>query len=146
MAQPANQFQPRQLVRSVPFSTPRFYVGALAAAPAGMGFGFDVALALSDRNQIGYDTPQLGFQTIATGIFLDASVFSDQAGTLDVTFTASTTSQARSVMPAGTPVVVPANTLTLIAGLRVIGCFVTLNYVNTGGAANIELYGAIRSQ
>ena len=145
MAQPATQFTPRETVRSVPFSTPRSFVGVVAAA-GGQGFGFDVALALSDRNQVGYSTPQIGFTTIASGIFLDVSLFADQAATLDVLFQLSPSTTARSVMPGGTPVVVAASTLTLVAGLRVVGTLVTVNYVNTAGVgANVELFGAMRS-
>lgn len=145
MAQPASQFQPRELVRSVPFSTSRGEA-SLIAAGGGTGFGFDVGLALTDRNQIGYSTPVLGFPTIATGFFLDVSLFSDQACTLDVLFRATFGGTDRSVIPGGAPLVVAANTLTLVAGLRVVGLFVTVNYVNTSGVlALCELFATIRS-
>lgn len=145
MAQPANQFTPRQLMRAVPFSTPRSFVGSLPAAN-GTGFGFDVGLALSDRNTIGYTTPQVGFATVATGFILDVSVFASQASTLDVLFTTSFGGVARSVMTGGTPVVIAASTLTFVAGLRVIGLFCTVNFVNTAGvASDVELFAAVRS-
>lgn len=145
MTQPATQFVPRQLFRSVPFSTPRIFEGLLAAA-GGQGFGFDVGLALSDRNQLGYSTPQLGASTIATGFLLDLSLFSDQASTLDVKFQASPTATARSVMPGGVPVVVVASTLTLVAGLRICGTFCGVSMVNTAGVgANVVFWAAVRS-
>jgi hypothetical protein len=150
MTQPAGQFTPRQLVRSVPFSTPFCYVGGLGAGATDTTI-FDVAIAVSDRNATGYLAPLGG---AATGFFLDASVFSDQAGTLDVLFmvtksslAAPATGTARSVMPGGTPIVVAASTLTLVAGLRVIGSVVTVNYKNTAGVvANVEVAAIVRSQ
>jgi hypothetical protein len=145
MTQPASQFVPRALIRSVPFSTPRVFEGVVVAA-GGQGFGFDIGLALSDRNQLGYSTPQAGFTTIATGFLLDVSVFSDQTSTLDVLFTATTTSVARSVMTGGVPLAIAASTLTLVAGLRICGTFVTVNFVNTAGVgANVVLWAAVRS-
>ncbi len=144
MAQPAAQFQPRELVRAVPFSTPVIYVGTLAAG-ATFNATIDVAVALSDRNLVGYSAP--AGPLLGTGFFLDASVFSDQAGTLDVRFLASPTAgSSRSVMASATPLVVPASTLSLVAGLRCVGTFVSVDYKNTAGvSANVEVFVAVRS-
>lgn len=144
MAQPAAQFQPRELVRSVPFSTPKIYVGTLAAG-ATLNATIDVAVALSDRNLLGYSAPN--GPLLGTGFFLDGSFFSDQASTLDVRLLASPTAgSSRSVMAGGTPLVVPASTLSLVAGLRCAGTFVSVDFKNTAGVqANIEFFAAVRS-
>jgi hypothetical protein len=153
MTQPASSFLPRQLVRAVPFSSPDAIIDTLGAG-LNTTIDFDVATALSDRNAIGGTNP-LPLARMGTGFFLDVSVFMTQAGTLDVLFvvtghtnlaTVPANGTARSVMPGGTPVVVAANTLTLVAGLRVIATRVSIVLVNTAGvSANIEFFAAVRS-
>lgn len=157
MTQPAAPFTPRQLVRAVPFSSP---VGQVAVVGAGASVvaTFDCGAAISNRNDLGY-TGVGGL--VASGFFLDASLFSDQASSLDVQFqiTQSTSTSgsltppitptlgtARSVMTGGVPLVVAASTLTLVAGLRVVGVLCIVIFKNTAGvAANMETWAAIRS-
>jgi hypothetical protein len=146
MTQPATNFTPRMLVRSVPFSTPAAGITTPLGAGLGISVPFDVALAISDRNRIGYSTPQAGFG-IGTGFFLDASMFMNQASTIDVLVTATLGGTPLSVMAGGVPLAVAASTLTLVAGLRVIGSFVTVAFVNTSGVnATLEYFVAIRSE
>lgn len=141
MAQPAAPFQPRELIRAAPFCSPQISSQALGAAQL-LTHGWEVFSALCDRNAL--DGPAPAFNAVS-GVFFDLFLFADQAGTLDVLFSAGNT-VPRSIMSGATPMVVAASTLTLVAGLRVVGRYVIVRYVNTAGvSSNVEMSSMLRS-
>lgn len=135
---------PRTLVRNIPFAAQKTFQNAALANNGTFVAEFDVALAISDRNQfLSGAFPGAANPPKAIGPFLDAVGFSAGAGRIDVEYAVDLSCSYRFAMP-GT--VVPANTLTNISGLRITGRFVRITFTNTSGGAALSEFGVyIRS-
>jgi hypothetical protein len=135
---------PRTLVRNIPFAAQKTFVNAALANGGTMVAEFDIALAVSDQNQLLAGAfPGITNPPKAIGPFLDAVGFSVGAGRIDVEYAVDLGCSYRFAMP-GT--IVPANTLTNISGLRITGRFVRITYTNTSGAPQNTEFGVyIRS-
>jgi hypothetical protein len=132
----------RQLVRPLPSSTQLEQVTTLANA-ATIQVAFDVALAVTDRNQAPPPGPAPGTPTprVAIGPLCDVVVFSAGVGTLLVEYGVAGGSYHTLSQTA-----VPAATLVNISGLRVTARYVRITFTNTSGGAQLTEFGAyIRS-
>ena len=148
MAQPPTQpTQSRQLVRSVPFITPRTFLGALAAPGSSVSAEFDTIGGFADPNLFnnvlaypGTNVPKIH----AVGPFLDAAVFADGITLLRVEYSVDRGCAYHAVAPDTT---VPANTFINISGLRITGRFVKVSLINgaNAGVVNVEFGVYVRS-
>ncbi len=129
---------PRQLVKPLP-SAAHFETVNAALGPAGtIQVAYDVALAVTDRNQLGLGAvPGTPTARIAIGPFLDVVAFSNQTGTIRVEYGVAGGSYRELAVTA-----VPANILTNISGLRITARFVRITYTNTAAVAALVEFGA----
>lgn len=149
MAQPPTlPVMARELSRSVPFVTPRTFLGTLPAAGNSVSAEFDTLIGFADVNLFnnvlafpGTNTPKLG----AVGPWLDAALFADQATLIRVEYAVDRGCQYHQVAP-DTPV--PASTFENISGLRITGRFVKITLINNSSPsalANVEFGVYVRS-
>lgn len=135
--------QARQLVRSQPYRT-QITRGATLGNGLTVTHLYDVSLVVCDRNQL----TAVGASGLpSVGPYLDAMLFADQAGSLDVLFTVDQNLGTHSILPGGTPLVLTANTPLLITHLPLCCRYVTLTYLNSSGVlANYEFGSYVGSQ
>lgn len=132
----------RELVRPLPSSAQSETVNAALGNGATIQVAFDVALVVTDRNQLGVGAaPGTPTPRIAIGPLCDVVVFSSGVGTLIIEYGVAGGSY-RQLSSTG----VPASTLVNISGLRVTARFVRVTFTNTsGGNAAVEFGAYIRS-
>jgi hypothetical protein len=131
----------RQLVKPLPSAAQFETTNGALANNGTIQVAYDVALAVSDRNQLTGAVPAGPTPRIAIGPLLDVVVFSSGAGTLLVQYAVGGGSY-RDVAPIG----VPASLLTNISGLRITARFVLVTFTNTsGGAVAVEFGAYVRS-
>jgi hypothetical protein len=137
---PATAYLSRELVRFIPFAAQRTFVNAALGNGATFVAEFDVALRVSDVNQLLTGAfPGGGTQPpVAVGPFLDALAFSAGAGSITVDYAVDRDCSYRQIAAT----VVPAGTATNISGLRITGRFVRITYTNTSGGAALAEFGA----
>lgn len=128
----------RQLVKPLPSAAQFESVVAALANNGTIQVAYDVALAVTDRNQLGaLAVPAGPTPRIAIGPLLDVVVFASGAGTILVQLGVAGGSY-RDLGSTG----VPAGILTNISGLRVTARFVLITFTNTSGAASAVEFGA----
>jgi hypothetical protein len=143
-SQPAGLFLSRELTRIIPFTSQRVFVNNAAGAGATFVAEFDVALATTDRNQLlAGALPSAGLIQFAIGPLLDAVCYDTGAGGAQI-LVEFAVDRGAAYRPF-TPTVVPQNTLTNIAALRVTARFVRVTFTNITAAATIECGAYIRS-
>lgn len=148
MAQPPSRpLMPREVVRAVPFVTPRTFLGPLGAPGSSVSAEFDTLAGFADSNSFntvlaypGTDTPK----THAVGPWLDAAVFADGLTLLRVEYSIDRGCSYRQVAP---DTAIAASTFTNISGLRITGRFVRVTLINNAasGAVNVEFGIYVRS-
>jgi hypothetical protein len=146
MGQPASLYLSRQLVRVMPFAAQKTFVNAAAGANQTFVAEFDVALLVTDANQmLAGALPSGGAIQFAIGPLLDAICFDAGAGGATILIEYAVDRGAGYRQFSSTAV--PANTLTNIAGLRVTARFVRVTFTNITGAppSLIECGAWIRS-
>lgn len=144
MGQPAGLYLSRQLTRVMPFATQKTFVNGAAGAGATFVAEFDVALAVTDANQLLTGTfPSGARPQSAIGPLLDAVCFDAGAGgaTILIEYAVDQGASYRSFNTS----VVPQNTLTNIAGLRITARFVRVTFTNVTAGSLIEAGVWIRS-
>lgn len=127
---------PRNLVKPLPSAAQFEQVSAALAAGGTIEVAFDVALAITDRNQLGVLAAPAPTPRVAIGPFLDVVAFSAQNGTILVSYAVA----GGSYRELGTTAV-PATILTNISGLRVTARFVRVRYTNTSAVAALVEFG-----
>jgi hypothetical protein len=146
MAQPASLYLSRQLVRVMPFATQKTFVTGAAGGGAQFVAEFDVAQVVTDANQLLAGAAPIGTLVgiqFAIGPFLDAVIFDNGAGGATITVNYAVDKGATYRLFNTT--VVPASTLTNIAGLRVTARFVQVIFTNITPAATLEAGVWLRS-
>src|SRR5215813_6388724 len=125
----------RELVRPLPSAAQFENVNAALGNGATIQVAYDVALVVTDRNQLGGGAaPGTPTPRFAIGPLLDVVVFSSGIGTLLIEYGVAGGSYRQLSSTA-----VPASTLVNISGLRITARFVRITFTNTsGGAAAVE--------
>ena len=145
MAQPASLYLARQLVREMPFAAQRTFRDAAAGAASTFIAAFDIGLAVTDQNQFltPATNPSGDTYVQAIGPFLDCVAFTTGAGggTLLIEMAVDYTCTLRTY----TSTVVPASTLTNVAGLRITARFLRITFTNVTAAAVVEFGAYVRS-
>jgi hypothetical protein len=132
----------RELVRPLPSSAQSETVNAALANAGTIQVAYDVALVVTDRNQLGGGAaPGAPTPRFAIGPLLDVVVFSSAVGTLLIEYGVA----GGSYHPLSNSAV-PASTLVNISGLRITARFVRITFTNTsGGNAAVEFGAYVRS-
>jgi hypothetical protein len=138
----------REISRSVPFVTPRTFLGTLPAFGNSVNAEFDCLEGFADVNLFnnvlaypGTNTPKLH----AVGPWLDAAVFADGNTLIRVEYSVDRGCGYRPVAP---DTAVAANVFGNISGLRITGRFVRvtlLNNTSPTALVNVEFGIYIRS-
>ena len=139
MAQPPTRaVMARELTRSVPFITPRTFLGVLGF-PGTVSAEFDCIEGFADPNLFnnvlaypGTNTPKLH----AVGPWLDTALFADQACLVRVEYAVDRGSSYHQPVP---DIAVNASTFSNISGLRITGRFMKISLINNSGAANANV-------
>jgi hypothetical protein len=144
MAQPASLYLSRQLVRVMPFAAQKTFVNNAAGAGSTFVAEFDVALEVTDGNQLlGGAFPGGARPQSAIGPLLDAVCFDTGAGgaTILIEYAVDQGATYRTF----NTTVVAQSTLTNVAGLRVTARFARITFTNVTAASTIECGAWIRS-
>jgi hypothetical protein len=144
MAQPASLYLSRQLVRVMPFATQKTFVNTNALGGTTFIAEFDVALVVTDANQLLAGAfPSGARPQSAIGPFLDAVCFDTGLGgaTILIEYAVDQGALYRQLNTS----VVPQNTLTNISGLRVTARFVRVTFTNVTFGSTIECGVWLRS-
>jgi len=132
---------PFQVVRATPYGAQITFVNEVVADGASIEGFFDIAIDITDPNAL---APGVVVSRPAVGPYLDACVFSDQIGELDVRVGIDAGILTRSILAA--PIPVPANTMVPITMLRIPGRFGGARFTNTSGVeAEVDFGIFIRS-
>lgn len=149
MAQPPSRpVMAREISRSVPFITPRTFLGTLPATGNSVRAEFDCLIGFADPNLFnnvlafpGDGLPKLA----AVGPYLDAALFADQPTLIRVEYAVDRGCAYHQVAP---DTAVAANTFENISGLRITGRFVRVTLINNTSPtalANVEFGVYVRS-
>jgi hypothetical protein len=132
--------QTRTLVRAQPYGTQVTFVQHVTANNAVLEASFDLALVITDRNQLFPPTTLSDTGIPSVGPYLDVMVSSDQIGTLDVLVQVDTGAFAKSLLAAIIPVA--AGTPVFITMLRIPARYVYVDYKNTSGVSATTDFGS----
>lgn len=144
MAQPASLYLSRQLVRVMPFGTDKTFVNGAAGAGSTFVAEFDVALVITDANQLLTGAFPGGAQPqSAVGPLLDAVAFTTGAGGGSILTEYAVDRGA--AYRAFSPIAVASATLINISGLRITARFVRVTFTNVTAGATVEFGVYVRS-